>query len=118
MTTNMPQQLDRALIRPGHVDLHRSELPSREELKHLFLSLYSGGGPGEQEKQKIEDEKEKLQELAGGFSSYLPEGRFSIADVQGFLLQYKREPEKACENVAGWVEEDLGVDDEQTTNTE
>ncbi|TPR11864.1 putative molybdopterin binding domain family protein [Aspergillus niger] len=41
-----------------------------------------------------------------------------IADVQGFLLQYKREPEKACENVAGWVEEDLGVDDEQTTNTE
>ncbi|GKZ72858.1 hypothetical protein AnigIFM50267_009240 [Aspergillus niger] len=49
MTTNMPQQLDRALIRPG-----------------------TGGGPGDQEKQKIEDEKEKLQELADGFSSYLP----------------------------------------------
>ena len=38
----------------------------------MFLSLYSGGGPGDQEKQKIEDEKEKLQELADGFSSYLP----------------------------------------------
>ncbi|GLA24053.1 hypothetical protein CBS147346_2083 [Aspergillus niger] len=100
-TTNMPQQLDRALIRPGRVDLH-----------------ICGGGPGDQEKQKIEDEKEKLQELADGFSSYLPEGRFSIADVQGFLLQYKREPEKAYENVAGWVKGDLGVDDEQTTNTE
>ncbi|GJP94608.1 hypothetical protein AnigIFM59636_000596 [Aspergillus niger] len=46
------------------------------------------------------------------------EGETAGACGRGFLLQYKREPEKACENVAGWVEEDLGVDDEQTTNTE
>lgn len=37
MTTIMPQELDRALIRPGRVDLHiRFELPSREELKNFF----------------------------------------------------------------------------------
>ncbi|GKZ41521.1 hypothetical protein AbraIFM66951_010249 [Aspergillus brasiliensis] len=119
MTTNIPQQLDRALIRPGRVDLHiRFELPSREELKHLFLSLYSGGSQGDnQEKHEIMP-KERLEELAEDFSKRLPTDRFSIADVQGFLLQYKREPEKACENVDAWVVEELGVEDERTTNTE
>lgn len=119
MTTNAPQQLDRALIRPGRVDLHiRFELPSREELKNLFLSLYSCDRQGDQEKQELRNEKEKPETLAEQFSNNLPEGRFSIADVQEFLLQYKREPKKACENVAGWVEGELGVEGERTTNTE
>lgn len=38
MTTNAPQLLDRALIRPGRVDMHiKFELPSREELRGLFF---------------------------------------------------------------------------------
>jgi chaperone BCS1 len=107
MTTNSPQRLDRALIRPGRVDIHiRFELPSQEELRDLFLSLYSDMfrntefSPKEQEKETA-----RLNELAVRFAGCLPERQYSLAEVQGFLLQYKRQPEEACDNVKSWVEE-------------
>ena len=41
MTTNVPDSLDKALTRPGRVDMHINfELPTRAELKELFLSMY------------------------------------------------------------------------------
>jgi chaperone BCS1 len=42
MTTNSPEMLDKALVRPGRVDMHIVfELPSREEMRELFLSMYN-----------------------------------------------------------------------------
>lgn len=107
MTTNAPQQLDRALIRPGRVDVHiKFELPSREELRDLFLSMYSEVHQNPQfspDEQKTE--AARLTELAVRFAECLPEKQFSIADIQGFLLQHKRRPEDACSQVESWVEE-------------
>ncbi|KAL4958116.1 P-loop containing nucleoside triphosphate hydrolase protein [Aspergillus filifer] len=110
MTTNMPQELDRALIRPGRVDLHiRFQLPSPAELRELFLSIYSDAPHrglhdiSQEKKEKIQ--KERLDGLADTFAKSLPENRFSVAEVQGFLLRYKQHPEEACENVGSWVEE-------------
>ncbi|KAJ5297588.1 hypothetical protein PENANT_c005G08496 [Penicillium antarcticum] len=107
MTTNAPQQLDRALIRPGRVDIHvRFELPSQEELRDLFLSLYSDMyqnvdfSLGEQKREMT-----RMNEMAVHFAGCLPERQFSLAEIQGFLLQYKRQPEGACDNVRSWVEE-------------
>jgi chaperone BCS1 len=107
MTTNAPQQLDRALIRPGRVDIHvRFELPSQEELRDLFLSLYSDMyqnpefSPGEQKREMA-----RMNEMAARFAGCLPEKHFSLAEIQGFLLQHKRRPEGACDNIRGWVEE-------------
>lgn len=107
MTTNAPQELDRALIRPGRVDLHvRFELPSREELRDLFLSMYSEVYKNPQFSEgEHKLELAKLTELALSFAELLPEKRFSIADVQGFLLRYKRRPQEACSHVEDWVEE-------------
>ncbi|CAI7640597.1 unnamed protein product [Penicillium bialowiezense] len=107
MTTNAPQQLDRALIRPGRVDLHvRFELPSREELRDLFLSMYSEVYQNSQfSLGEHKMELAKLTELALSFAELLPEKRFSIADVQGFLLRHKRRPQEACAHVEDWVEE-------------
>ncbi|KAL4962473.1 BCS1 and AAA domain-containing protein [Aspergillus stella-maris] len=110
MTTNMPQELDRALIRPGRVDLHiRFQLPSPAELRELFLSLYSdapykGLHDASQEKKEM-IQKERLDGLADTFSKSLPENRFSVAEVQGFLLRYKQHPEEACENIGNWIKE-------------
>jgi chaperone BCS1 len=106
MTTNVPQNLDRALIRPGRVDLHiRFELPSQEELRDLFLSIYrdvsqNTGAPREEKR-----DPERLHDLAARFARSLPEGRFSLAEVQGFLLRHKRQPEDACGNISDWVQE-------------
>jgi chaperone BCS1 len=107
MTTNAPQQLDRALIRPGRVDIHvRFDLPSREELRDLFLSLYSDMyqnpefSSGEKNREMA-----RMIEMAVRFAACLPERQFSLAEVQGFLLQYKRRPEGACDNIRGWVQE-------------
>jgi chaperone BCS1 len=124
MTTNNPQDLDRALIRPGRVDLHiRFELPSHEELRSLFLSIYRDtpldvgssespvGTEKHNEKTGVVTEKEslptgaELETLADTFSKGIPQGRFSVAEVQGFLLRYKRQPHEACEKVGEWVEE-------------
>jgi chaperone BCS1 len=107
MTTNAPQQLDRALIRPGRVDIHvRFELPSQEELQDLFLSLYSD--MYQNAKFSLEEQKRemiRMNEMALRFAECLPERQFSLAEIQGFLLQYKRRPEGACDNVRSWVEE-------------
>ncbi|KAL5001362.1 P-loop containing nucleoside triphosphate hydrolase protein [Aspergillus recurvatus] len=121
MTTNAPQDLDPALIRPGRVDMHiRFELPSREEFRELFRSMFSDvpSGPDLEEKgeSKIESDVQKVKDadkvdtdminldrLAVRFSEVLPEGRFSLAEVQGFLLQYKRQPEEACARAAEWA---------------
>lgn len=107
MTTNVPQNLDRALIRPGRVDIHiRFELPSHEELRDLFLSMYSD--VYQNAVVPLGDKKRetgRLHDLAVRFAGCLPEKRFSIADVQGYLLRYKRQPEEACGNVRAWVEE-------------
>ncbi|KAJ5305541.1 DNA-binding protein creA [Penicillium atrosanguineum] len=107
MTTNVLQRLDRALIRPGRVDIHiRFELPSQEELRNLFLSIYSDVSQNTAAPTGKENvQPERLDELAGHFSGRLPEGRFSLAEVQGFLLRYKRQPDEACDNVSSWVKE-------------
>lgn len=42
MTTNTPDALDKALTRPGRVDMHiHFELPSHAEIEELFLSMYT-----------------------------------------------------------------------------
>ena len=42
MTTNYPEKLDEALVRPGRVDLKVSfDLASKQQIKELFLRMYS-----------------------------------------------------------------------------
>lgn len=125
MTTNSPEALDKALVRPGRVDMHIVfELPSREEMRELFLSMYSKGprertattasmpspvsnNNGISPLEKDEEGSEDLESLAQQFASSVPEKRLSLAALLGFLLQYKRRPREACENAAAWAEEAL-----------
>jgi chaperone BCS1 len=50
---------------------------------------------------------EELDSLSQTFADSLPEGRLTLAALQGFLLTYKREPLKAAENAKSWAEETL-----------
>lgn len=125
MTTNSPEALDKALVRPGRVDMHIVfELPSQEEMRELFLSMYSEGprestattasipspmsnGNGISPLEKDVEADLDLEYLAQQFAASIPEKRLSLAALQGFLLQYKRRPREACEKAAAWAEQAL-----------
>ncbi|KAK0673996.1 putative mitochondrial chaperone BCS1 [Cercophora samala] len=58
--------------------------------------------------EEIDDSKpitpEDLDKIAQEFASKIPEGQFSPAELQGFLLKRKREPRRALREVGVWVE--------------
>lgn len=106
MTTNAPESLDKALVRPGRIDMHvEFELPSREELRELFVSMYSDIDENGQPTVQRDIGLENLTEMANLFAQALPEKTLSMAAVQGFLLHYKRDPMGAVEEAERWAEE-------------
>ena len=123
MTTNSPDSLDKALVRPGRVDLHAAfELPARTEVEELFLSMYGDGMNHASSKQNASGDvnaadsahDDELREMARQFAAALPEAKLSLATIQGFLLGLKREPRLACERVQAWREEALRAIEEET----
>lgn len=141
MTTNYPEKLDSALIRPGRVDLQiKFTLATNAQIQEIFRRMYSREEDlATQAQKKSDDEKakppsktkkrkarpssgtspltsgvlpakpnfatlppEKLAEMAKQFAEALPEGVFSPAEIQGYLLQKKADPEGALEGVKEW----------------
>lgn len=140
MTTNKPETLDDALIRPGRVDLQVAFTnATQEQAKELFERMYEadsrpvpspqsqagadGIGAAQTEKsangfipeKKRQTEEalnggdgpltlEKLKVIAVEFADKIPEGHFSPAELQGFLLKRKKDPRKAVDEVGPWVD--------------
>jgi chaperone BCS1 len=138
MTTNYPEKLDSALIRPGRVDLQiKFTLATNTQIQEIFRRMYSS--EADLATQKKNDEKnrassskkkksrptsstdpstttpvlplrpnfatlprERLTEMGKQFAEALPEGIFSPAEIQGYLLQKKSDPEGALAGVAEW----------------
>jgi chaperone BCS1 len=136
MTTNCPEKLDSALIRPGRVDLQVPfTLATRDQTRDIFRRMYSAEqdtkqsptsvpSPAKSEKHVDPDkgdaeflelltrapvldlvEPEKLKEMAEEFAQQIPDGEFSPAEIQGFLLMRKKEPTRALREVAQWRDE-------------
>ncbi|KAI1468933.1 BCS1 N terminal-domain-containing protein [Daldinia caldariorum] len=136
MTTNTPEQLDDALIRPGRVDLQVAFAnATRDQARELFLRMYeedqqepdlpdlsSPNPPQDNKKKQKKKEKEKtaaktavedhhldipvseLPAVAAAFGEKIPDGEFSPATIQGYLLKRKKQPRKALEEADMWVE--------------
>ncbi|PHZ08219.1 P-loop containing nucleoside triphosphate hydrolase protein [Rhizopus microsporus ATCC 52813] len=102
MTTNHLERLDQALIRPGRIDVrvHFGNATQRQA-QELFKKFYPNL-----------PQDSKLPEL---FASKVPQERFSMAHLQGFLMSHKQRPERAVELVDAWVEgHDKGISDHST----
>ncbi|OTB05228.1 hypothetical protein M426DRAFT_320042 [Hypoxylon sp. CI-4A] len=149
MTTNTPEQLDEALIRPGRVDLQVAFTnATREQAKELFIRMYEGDhGPSASTSKattsktavsslssipektepttiaansgtavetpnavavaadgNLDISVEELPSIAEKFSAKIPDGEFSPAQIQGYLLKRKKQPLKALEEADKWVE--------------
>lgn len=89
LTTNFVERLDSALIRPGRVDMKIAfALAAREDVKALFRNFFSGDG---------------VEDMADAFALGVPDGRFSIAALQGYLMMHKDQPDAAIASVSDWV---------------
>jgi chaperone BCS1 len=137
MTTNTPDKLDDALTRPGRVDLQIGfTLATRDQIRDTYMRMFSNNNsipdssPASKVVKTIQTpvqavgkdalqgivlpkkapgaavELGKLTEIAQQFADALPEV-FSPAEIQGYLLMHKTEPEKAIEEVGNWKDETL-----------
>ncbi|KAI8958354.1 BCS1 N terminal-domain-containing protein [Daldinia sp. FL1419] len=124
MTTNHLEKLDKALIRPGRVDMIVKFGLADEEMtaaifRAIFARLDGDEGPEDgadmpskpEERQKYEEEKAKqratddahVNALAEKFSANIPAHEFSPAEIQGYLMKYKRDAHQAIENIDEFI---------------
>lgn len=131
MTTNDPEALDKALVRPGRIDMqvyfgHLSKVNG----KAMFLRMYQddeaiavklrshethnkdskknpANGTLQANGVKEDDTdgsnpQHKIEILAEQFADMLPESTFTPAEVQGYLLTRRKSPEKAIAEFEAW----------------
>lgn len=131
MTTNHRERLDPALIRPGRVDMQiEFGFAGRNTLGEIFRELYSrvdgmDSATIEEEEEVFGGEEESLlsptektgrneldrqaqytatiADLAEKFADMIPADKFTPAEIQGFLMSYKRAPKRAIRKIPGWL---------------
>ncbi|KAF4595791.1 putative BCS1 protein precursor [Ophiocordyceps camponoti-floridani] len=123
MTTNHVDKLDKALIRPGRVDMTIPfSLADRDMMSSIFRAIYApydnetslvgrrrcstDTHDTEEAKLRYENnqrERERVREMAEKFANKMPELEFSPAEIQGLLLRHKRSPQVAMAAVEDWV---------------
>ena len=109
ISTNHPERLDKALTRPGRIDLSfHFRLATKDQMEEIFIRMYDND---EEKPDSSVDEFTKdrdLVELATKFIDELPENTFSPADVQGDVLT-KKYPQDASRTASrAWARLLLG----------
>ncbi|KAH8710245.1 BCS1 N terminal-domain-containing protein [Phaeosphaeriaceae sp. PMI808] len=139
MSTNYPEKLDAALIRPGRIDLQvHFTLAKHGQIRDIFMRMYTTQADESnynsirniknraakqipQQKHDIvskpvdkvpnslacESTKDdlgpgKVAEMADEFANQFPEDTFSPAEIQGYLLVKKSDPNGALNEAGGW----------------
>ncbi|KAB8256522.1 BCS1 N terminal-domain-containing protein [Aspergillus pseudonomiae] len=120
MTTNHPEKLDPALLRPGRVDMSiQFGYAEPSDIKELSTAIYSTlegdvrsarakrpKGKKEQVTSEVpwhQFSRKQIQSLADEFLALVPGGQCTAAEIQGYLLNYKRDPQAAIEGVEEWA---------------
>lgn len=98
MTSNFPEKLDDALIRPGRIDMRVDfTMATRPQISELFTRMYS---PHDHSSTLT---MSKLEKAGKNFAVNFPEKIFTPAEVQGYLLRHKNDSEKALHGVKPWI---------------
>lgn len=97
------------------------KLATKTQASALFLRFYPANCynsyfiKNEKSAEK-ESPRERIQELAELFADQVPQHKFSTAELQGYLLNYKRAPEKACTEMSEWVNRELSAKEFATSS--
>lgn len=96
MTTNKPEMLDPALVRPGRVDMkvHLGNI-SRRSAAEMFLRMFA------------DSDDKNIRQLASEFSTHIPEDKFTPSQLQGFFQMHLDSATDAVESVAAWAAKEL-----------
>ncbi|KAH8756042.1 BCS1 N terminal-domain-containing protein [Diaporthe sp. PMI_573] len=110
MTTNHIENLDKALIRPGRVDMIVQFTSADSHItaaifRTVFASLSRAEKPKEpgQASRLPVEPSPRIEELSEQFAAKIPSGEFSPAEIQGYLIRHKRQPEVAVAGTADWL---------------
>ncbi|KAG9123555.1 hypothetical protein FRC07_014767, partial [Ceratobasidium sp. 392] len=100
-TSNHPDHLDPALIRPGRMDVKIEYSHATQwQAEQLFCLFYP---------ERSKEEKSSIESMAKLFAEAIPPSRLSVAQLQGYLMRYKDRHEDAAQGVKDWVEAELNV---------
>ena len=84
-TTNHPERLDPALVRPGRIDRQvEIGLADRDQARRLFLRFFPQADP----------------DLAEQFAAAIPEHQLAMSAMQTYLIEHSESASDAAENVA------------------
>ena len=104
--TNFVDHLDPAILRPGRIDRKiQYKLATKQQAIALYNRFYPESHTTLKSKEDLSPSEkiEAIQRLAEDFAQGVPEHEFSTAELQGYLLTCKREPEQAVQGVSKWV---------------
>jgi chaperone BCS1 len=117
MTSNSPEELDDALLRPGRIDKQLCFPASSSAMAaRLFVRMFTkdegdilpfatepSDVPTMDEKPLEDISPTNIESMAEIFAAKIPEEILTPAEVQGFLLDYRTSPKDAIANVDSWV---------------
>ena len=118
LTTNDPEALDKALIRPGRIDQQvYFGHASRYQIRQIFYQMFARDDPKDSANSAAPEANEKgpdvnvgvgnypsdqLEAMAEEFADILPETTFSPAEIQGYLLIRRKSPKNAIDDAVEW----------------
>lgn len=107
MTTNKLYELDDALVRAGRISVNVGfGNATKQQAEELFIRMYVDRPQRSVSDHIVEkDPKSELQDLAKRFADQLPEGDFSPADLQDYLILHKKSPHDAASQLQQWMKE-------------
>ena len=98
--------MDPAILRPGRIDRKiQYKLATKQQAIALFNRFYPESHTALKSCHDLSppEKTSVIQILAEKFAEGVPEHEFSTAELQGYLLTCKKEPEQAAEGVSEWV---------------